>query len=198
MGRFIRVARPIAMASGPLAIASIITEFSVGSSPAAMASTAGITAAILALLAVLALLIGVIGIYAAQASELPGPGLTGLLLTMVGAVLTAGGVWSSVFVVPGLAEAAPSVLETGLPSVVAGFIASYTMLGIGGLLFGTSVLKAGNLPRASAVLLIVGGVVCLAPLPARYFLLAVAVSLASARLQTEDDRIPTRVQTASA
>ena len=182
MGRFIRTARPIAMASGPLAVASIVIEFSTGGSPEAMASTTGIVAAVLALLAVVSLLIGLVALHAVQADRLPGPGLTGFLLAMVGAVMTAGGVWSSVFVVPGLAEAAPDVLETGIPSVVGGFIFSYTLLGIGGLLYGIATLRAGVIPRGSAILLIVGGVICLAPLPARYFLLAIAISLIARRL----------------
>lgn len=183
MDRLIKTARPIAMASGPLAVAAIITEFSAGGSPGAIASTTGIIAAVLALSAVISLLFGLIALHAWQADHLPGPGLTGFVLATVGAVMTAGGVWSSVFVVPGLVDLAPDVLETGIPSVMAGFIFSYTLLGIGGLLYGIATLRGGVFPRGSAILLIVGGVICLAPLPARYFLLAIAISLVARRLR---------------
>lgn len=190
MERFIRTARPIAMASGPLAVASIVSEFSTGGSPEAMASTTGVVAAVLALAAVVSLLIGLIALHARQADRLPGPGLTGFMLAIGGAVMTAGGVWSSVFVVPGLAEVAPDVLETGIPTVVGGFILSYTLLGFGALLYGIATLRAGVLTRGASILLIVGGVICLAPLPARYFLLAIAISLI-ARLLTPATTAPT-------
>jgi hypothetical protein len=73
MDRFIRTVRYIAMASGPLVVASIVTEFSTGGSPEAMASTTGIVAAVLALAAVVSLLIGLIALHARQADRLPGP-----------------------------------------------------------------------------------------------------------------------------
>ncbi|MGC0272960.1 hypothetical protein ACO0LV_08195 [Pseudactinotalea sp. Z1739] len=183
MDRFIKTARPIAMAAGPLAVASIIAEFSAGNSPEALASTTGIIAAVLALSAVIALLIGLIALHARQADHIPGPGLTGFILATVGAVMTAGGVWSAVFVVPGLAEVAPHVLETGIPSVMAGFVFSYALLGLGGLLYGIATLRGGLMASGSSILLIVGGVICLAPLPARYFLLAIAISLIAIRLR---------------
>ncbi|CAN5746092.1 hypothetical protein BH23ACT5_BH23ACT5_18490 [soil metagenome] len=184
MSRFVRIARPIAMASGLLAVASIITEFSAGGSPEAMASTTGIIAAALALGAVLSLLFGLVALHAVQGDQLSGLGSFGFVVALVGAVMTAGGVWSSVFVVPGLAEAAPSVLETGIPSVVGGFILSYSLLGLGGLLYGIATLRAGVISKGLAIFLIVGGVICLAPLPARYFLLAIAISLVARRLNT--------------
>lgn len=189
MDRFIRTARPIAMASGVLVVASIVIEFSTVRSPEDLASTAGVVAAVLAMAAVVSLLLGLIALHVRQADRLPGPGLTGFLVAIVGAVMTAGGVWSSVFVVPGLAEVAPDLLETGIPSVMGGFIFSYALLGFGALMYGIATLRAGVLSRGLSILLIVGGVICLAPLPARYFLIAIAISLIAHRL-TPDTTAP--------
>ncbi|MDQ3055050.1 MAG: hypothetical protein M3R66_14930 [Actinomycetota bacterium] len=61
---------------------------------------------------------------------------------------------------------------------------SYSLLGLGGLLFGIASLRAAVPPRWTSIVMIVGGVVCFAPLPARYLVLAVAISLAAAQLRS--------------
>ncbi len=71
----------------------------------------------------------------------------------------------------------------GLTSVVVGFVMSYSVLGLGGLLFGIACVRAAVLPRWTSVV-IVGAVLCFAPLPARYLVLAVAISLAAAALRS--------------
>ena len=181
MDRFIRTARPLAMLSGPLVIASEVFAIASGPSALALASTTGILAAVLALLAILTLLAGLIMQYAVQADRTRTLGVVGLLVAIVGAVMTAGSIWSAIFVVPGLAAAAPHVLETGLSTVVVGSVASYGILGIGGLLTGISTLRAGVFPRGVAITMIVGGVLCFAPVPARYAVLAIAVSILAAQ-----------------
>lgn len=45
---------------------------------------------------------------------------------------------------------------------------------------------AGVFPKGAGVTMIVGGVLCLAPLPGRYFLLAIAVSILAARVPSAD------------
>lgn len=181
MDRFVTATRPLAVLAGPLALASIALEFTTAGSPQGMASPVGLIAAVLAFLAVLGMLVGLIGLHTVQAQRSGTIGLTGLLVGGLGAVLTAGGVWTSIFVVPGLATAAPTVLETGLSTVLVGFVLSYGILGIGGLLTGIATLKAGVFSRSVAITMIVGGVLCLAPLPARYFMLAIAISIVAAR-----------------
>jgi hypothetical protein len=63
------------------------------------------------------LLFGLVALNAVQGEETKGLGSLGFVVAVLGALMTAGSVWSSLFVVPGLAEVAPSVLETGVPSV---------------------------------------------------------------------------------
>lgn len=185
MESFVSVARPIAMTSGALIIASVAVEFTAAGSPEAMAGSPGIIASVLALLGVFALMVGVIALYAAQSPSFGGLGLSGALLALLGAALTFGGIWSQVFVVPGLQQAAPDVLaDGGLTTVLVGFVLSYSMLGLGGLLFGIASLRAAVLPRWTSIVVIVGAVVCFAPLPARYLVLAVAISLAAAQLRS--------------
>lgn len=76
-------------------------------------------ASALAMLAVIGLLVGLVSTYLVQAERTGTLDLAGLLLGIVGAVMTAGSIWSSLFVVPGLVEVAPEVLETGLSTVLA-------------------------------------------------------------------------------
>ncbi|MEJ7771084.1 MAG: hypothetical protein WKF51_04235 [Geodermatophilaceae bacterium] len=185
MKSFVSVVRPIAILSGPLVIASVAVEFGAVGSPEAAAGPPGIIASVLALAGVFALVVGVIALYAAQSATFGRLGLSGVLLALFGATLTLGGIWSQVFVVPGLHQAAPDVLaDGGLTTVLIGFVVSYSLLGLGGLLFGIASLRAAVLPRWTSIVMIVGGVVCFAPLPARYLVLAVAISLAAAQLRS--------------
>ena len=130
MESIISLARPIAMTSGALIIASVAVEFTAVSTPEAMAGGGGLAASGLALAGVFALLVGFLALYAAQSSVFGRLGRVGVLVALLGATLTAGGVWSQVFVVPGLAQAAPEVLESGgLTTVLIGFVLSYAFSG---------------------------------------------------------------------
>jgi len=71
-----------------------------------------------------------------------------------------------------------------LTTVLIGFVVSYSLLGLGGLLFGIASLRAAVPPRWTSIVMIVGGVVCFAPLPARYLVLAVATSLVAVQLRS--------------
>lgn len=185
MESFVSVGRPIAMISGALIVASVAVEFTAVGSPEAMAGAAGIIASILALAGVFALMVGIIALYAGQSPALGGLGLAGAIVALLGAALTLGGIWSQVFVVPGLQQVAPEVLATGgLTTVLVRFVVSYSVLGLGGLLFGIASLRAAVLPQWTSIVMIVGAVVCFAPLPARYLVLAVAISLAAAQLRS--------------
>lgn len=115
------------------------------------------------MLAVLGVLGGLISLYVVQAQHTGTLGLAGVLVGIVGAVMTAGSVWTSIFVVPGLAQIAPALLDNGLPTVLVGSVISYSILGIGALLSGVATLRAGIFGRPAALTLVVGGVLCLAP-----------------------------------
>jgi hypothetical protein len=91
--------------------------------------------------------------------------------------LTAGGYWSSVFVQPGLAHAAPDAVRNGLATITAGFVVSYLAMGLGWVLTGIALLRA-KLLGVSGWMLILAALIAISPLPFRYLPLAVAVSVA--------------------
>ena len=128
------------------------------------------------LLAMALLLVGLVALYARQA-EMFGPlGITGFLLALLGTTLAAGALWSQVFVVPRIAEATPSIADEAGGSVLAGFLLSFLVFGVGWLLFGIATLRTRMFPRWAVVLLIVGAVISILPLPSRALILEIAVA----------------------
>lgn len=84
-----------------------------------------------------------------------------------------------VFVQPGLAAmggAGAEIAGSGIPLVQAGSIASYLVMAIGWLLIGVGLLRSGEAPRWAGVALVVGAVFCIAPLPTRFFVVALVVT----------------------
>jgi hypothetical protein len=107
-------------------------------------------------------------------------GLVGFLMAFLGNVLVAGAVWEATFVVPWLAWEAPELLDKGPAGWLAlGFISSYTLAGLGVILFGVATIRARVFPTVAAVLLIIGVPVAVwtfLPLPLPDVLLGVAVA----------------------
>jgi hypothetical protein len=99
-------------------------------------------------------------------------------------VLVAGGGWAALFVLPGLAAEAPDVLESGLPSVVVGYIASYVVFTIGWMGTGVALVRMRLVPTWLGVLVAVGGALAFVPSPEAFRLLVVSIaaSLVAQRL----------------
>jgi hypothetical protein len=116
--------------------------------------------------------------------------------------LVAGAVWEATFVVPSLAQEAPRLLDEGpVGRLALGFVLSYTLAGMGGILFGVATLRARVYPRMPAVLLIVGVVPIVVasflPLPLADVVLGVAVAWLGLVLFTrrgEEVQQPARVR----
>lgn len=185
---FISWGRAIGMSAGPLAIASvalvIASEVGSGGSIEAMEGSAtGLLGGVLGLLGAIALLIGLIAVYLHQHDRLSRLGDVGLFVALAGAAMSVGGVWSQVFVTPFLIAEAPELLEQSPGPVLAGYLISYTLLGVGALFFSIATLRGRAFPRWTSVVAIVGAVVCLAPLPSRYFVFAIAVSAWAAHVR---------------
>jgi hypothetical protein len=181
--------RPAALLAGPtallsiglLAVAAVVTggdDLAMAASPVAVASSA------VGLVALLLLLLAILPLTASVPVLREDTGTRAVAAALVGTALAAGGQWTMVFVLPGLAEAAPSVATSGLGSVIAGYVVSFIALGVGWAWVAFVLRRAPEIGRGLRITLLVGAVLCVAPLPARFAVVAVAVSLLVARNRT--------------
>lgn len=196
--RLIQVGRVPGLLAGPLAVASvalvIASEITAGGSIEAMeGSMTGLLGGVLGLAGGIALLVGLIAVCLRHHDLLEGLGLAGFLVAVAGAAMSVGGLWSQVFVVPYLIAEAPDLLTQSPPPVLFGYVLSYGLLGVGALLLSIAALRSRAFPRWTSILAIVGAVLCLAPLPSRYFLFAIAVTVWSAQTAPVETAAPRAV-----
>ncbi len=175
LARLVRYAGPVSMAAGVLIIVSEIVGFIIGASGTDPLS---VTNGVVRVFAFFLLLLGLVGFYARQSEATARLGLVGFLLAFLGTMLIAGDLWFEAFVFPYLAEVAPRALE-GEPggTLIAGAGVSFLTFNTGWLLFGIASFRARVYPRASAVALVVGALICYpSPLyPPKLVVLALAV-----------------------
>lgn len=179
LARLVRWSGPVCVAAGVLAVATLVLFAVVvgsGTISEAAVSPAFYAPTLAALSSTVLLLVGLIGLFVRQAGELRILGLVGFVVAVAGTALAAGGQWTYVFVLPYLAAEAPSLADTSSGSVVAGFMLSYVVMAAGWLLFGIASLRTRVFPRWMVVLLIVGAVVAIVPMPSRTLLLGIAVA----------------------
>jgi hypothetical protein len=125
------------------------------------------------LLGVVFVLLGLLALYVRQSEAAGALGLIGFLVAFFGTVLAAGFFWASAFIAPALADVAPEFLDEGPPP---GFFLTAIAFVLGWLLFAVGTLRARIFPRAAAILLIVGAVAIVVPLPFTFVVFAVAVA----------------------
>lgn len=172
--------------AGPAAVLSLVGTIAAivaaGSDDvAALKSPVMIAAGVAGLVAVILLAFALIELAIVMPVFRSGRAMAGLSMAVVGSALMAGGQWSLVFVVPGLADAAPSVASNGLGTVLAGFVVSFVIAGIGWFTVGR-VLFSQGVGRLAPWLICIGGVLCITPLPSRFLLIAIGVSVLMRRL----------------
>jgi hypothetical protein len=168
-----------AIIAGPAALVSVAVGALTSQSAdplAAARSPLGITSSACALLAVVAIALTAMHLVG-QRFLARGAGRVAALVAVVGSVLTSGGYWGSVFVQPSLAQVAPEGVIHGLPSITAGFVISYAVMGIGWGWLSVLLIRARVIGRAGW-LLPTAGLICLSPLPFRFLPMAVAVTIA--------------------
>lgn len=128
------------------------------------------------LIGALLLLVVVVGLHARQSEAAGALGLVGFLAALIGTGLLVGTVWANVFIPPTLAVEAPAVLDNEpAGSLAFGFIFSTTVFGLSWALFGVAMLRARVYPRLAAILLIIGALIVIAPLPATGLLIEAAL-----------------------
>lgn len=128
------------------------------------------------LIGVLLLLVAVVGLHARQSEAAGALGLVGFPAALIGTGLLVGMFWTNAFVPPTLAVEAPAVLDAEPGGSLAfGFILSTTVFGLSWVLFGVAMLRARVYPRLAAILLIIGALLIIVPLPATGFVLEAAL-----------------------
>jgi hypothetical protein len=130
------------------------------------------------LLGFVLLLGALIGLYVRQVEAAGVLGLVGFLVAFLGTALLIGGSWEEAFGTPTLAEVAPQAISSeGPPEWLGfGFILSGILFSLGWILFGMSMLRARVYSRVAAILLILGAVLALMPLPLTTAVLGVTVA----------------------
>jgi len=169
--------RPVGVVAGPAAVLALLLlvgglvtagEDGLDTSPLATASSALLLVALLGL--------GATAVSALARLRAADRGVAGAAIAVVGTVLVAGGGWAALFVLPALAKQAPGVLDTGLESVVVGYIASYVVFTVGWVWTGVTLIRAALVPTALGVLVAVGGALAFVPAPEAFRLLVVSVA----------------------
>lgn len=150
-------------------------------------------------LAACALVLGVAGLVPVVTTQ--GQRLAWAAL-MVGTAATTGATATLALVVPALTDRAPDLASNPPAAVPATFILSSMVMGVSGIALALGLRKVlPALPRPAFLLLVIGSVVAITPLPSRFFLLAFGVAAVLAHVATgaaaTRSQGPSTVETAS-
>jgi hypothetical protein len=179
LSRVARLLAPAGYTAAALALAALVLFVVVaGSGTISQAATSTVFYAptLAALGSTLALLLVLVAMFVRQSGELGSFGVVAFVIALTGTALAAGASWTYVFVVPYLARNAPGLADESSGSVLVGFVVSYLLMGVGWLLFAVTTLRTKVFARWAVVLLIVGAVITVVPMPSRTLVLAVAAA----------------------
>jgi hypothetical protein len=160
---------------------NLLLEFIVGGSgnfsEFAVTTSWGVLSAIY-LIGALLLLVALVGLYVRQSEASGTLGLVGFLAALVGTGLLADMMWTMAFVVPSAAIEAPAFLdaEEVAGPLDMGFMLSGIVVALGWALFGVATFRARVFPRRAAIVLIIGALLTVLPLPATTLVIDVAVA----------------------
>ncbi len=175
----IRWAGLAAILAGVLLVVADLLNLAIGFGDESFSeiTTTGIYAlqSVINLLSAVLLLIGLVGLYANQSEAAGLLGLAGFLVAFLGTALVTGLLWAALFIVPALAVEVPAFLDEveGPPP---GFFLTLITFGVGWLLFGIATLLARVYPRIPVILLMIGAVIVVLPLPFTGIVFAIAVA----------------------
>lgn len=111
----------------------------------------------------LAAMLGITGLYLRQRDSVGLLGFVGSGFAIVGSALIACAMFFEAFIAPTIAARAPELFNSypaggGWEGFLAGVLAAGGLLGVGLLLFGVAMYRAGSMPRWAIVLTVLGGV----------------------------------------
>lgn len=109
-------------------------------------------------------MVGVIGLYLRQRDRVGVLGFIGAASAWTGMGMMSGAIYFEAVVQPGLVGHAPQLVDSfvayeGMGAFLPVFLASVVLFGLGFLLFGITMIRAGLLPAWAAGLLIIGSVI---------------------------------------
>jgi hypothetical protein len=132
-----------------------------------IASTDGfIVQSLLTLLAGMLLLVALTGLYLTQSEAAGKLGAVGALVAYVGTILMVGDFYANTFVTPLVALSVPEYLSSYEAGVLRiWFPVEFGLFAVSWLLFAVATLRARVYPGGAALLLLVGAVVALPPVP---------------------------------
>jgi hypothetical protein len=102
------------------------------------------------------ILFGLVGLYARQREETGWLGLAGFVLSFIGTALVGSLLYMVSTIVPSVAAETPALFEQAMTLPAFALAVVFLGYGVGFILFGIATMRAGVLPRWSALLLIVG------------------------------------------
>ena len=169
-----RIAGPLAVTAGALVVLTRIPTilFLLGGDSDLTAFVLGSTHAITSVASIVAfglLVLALVAIYEREASSAGWFGLIGFAAALLGTIFMTGDWWYEAFAVPRIAEVSPEVIPTFVGGrLLMGGRTSFVLLGIGGVLFGASSLRARVFPRAISAAMVVGGLLSGVPIGLAY------------------------------
>jgi hypothetical protein len=125
------------------------------------------------------LLFALLGLHARHSEAAGVVGLVSFLVAFLGTALAVGANWSNAFFAPTVAIEAPTLFESGLTGagrLGVAYVASYSLYVLGWLLVGVATFRARFYPRIAAILLTIGALLILIPLPGTAIVFAVAIA----------------------
>jgi hypothetical protein len=128
----------------------------VGEDLAAVTSSNWIPAHLVYWISVILMQFGLVGLYARQAKETGVLGLASFVLAFIGTNIVASIMVMVSSVIPLVATQSPAMLTTAMTPPTPALIVFAVSFGLGYILFGVSIMRAGVLPRWSGPLLIFG------------------------------------------
>jgi hypothetical protein len=167
MARFDSLFRPTVVGAGVLLSAGNVMSLGRPDRFSDAAKTALFElSSVLLLVGGFALLFALVGMHVRQGDRAGGFGLFAAIVAAVGTVLFCGLSWSQTFLDPAAAKVVPAFLDDQPPAVlIAGLYLSLALFAVGWVLYAIATLRARVFARVPAVILLVGAILALAPMP---------------------------------
>jgi hypothetical protein len=180
-----RIAGPIAVIAGALVVATRLPTFLFvlgGGDLTAyvLGPIHGITS-VVSIVAFGMLVLALVAIYEHEAPSAGWFGLVGFVVALMGTIFMAGDWWYEAFAVPRIAEVAPEAIGTFVGGrLLMGGLASFTLLGIGWVLYGAASWRARVFPTSISAGILVGGLLSGVPIGLAYLSGGVILGIAIA------------------